>query len=418
MTIHYLGSERYGMWMTLSSSAMLLTFADLGIGNGLLNAVSQSTGREDRDSVQAYVSSAFFLLLVIAALLLALFALTYNLIPWQSVFNVRSPVAVREIGPAVAVFFACFCFALPFGVAQRVHLGLQEGVSNNLWVMAGNFLGLLGILFAVKREAGLPWLALALSGAPVVALVLNGAVLFRSRPWLTPKWSKSSAKHMRELLKLGLSFLVLQTCVVFVSAIDNLIVAQHMGSAAVTQYAVPMRMFSALPALVIMALNPLWPAYGESIARGEVQWARIALTRSLRLILFVTVAVGSVLVVFGPDILNIWVRGEVQVTRPLLAGMALWMLLSSAANAVSIFLNGANLVRVQVYSAVAMCAGATILKLSLIDHFGLVAVIWSTDVSYLFFVWIPIVFFIPRYLLKLDRDIATSSTVLRVASAS
>ena len=40
LTLHYLGPERYGMWMTISSLAALLAFADLGIGNGMLNAIA------------------------------------------------------------------------------------------------------------------------------------------------------------------------------------------------------------------------------------------------------------------------------------------------------------------------------------------------------------------------------------------
>ncbi len=33
LTIKYLGAERYGLWMTISSTIAMLTFADLGIGN-------------------------------------------------------------------------------------------------------------------------------------------------------------------------------------------------------------------------------------------------------------------------------------------------------------------------------------------------------------------------------------------------
>src|SRR4051794_26485261 len=40
LTLHYLGPERYGMWATLSSVIAMAAFADLGLGNGLLNALS------------------------------------------------------------------------------------------------------------------------------------------------------------------------------------------------------------------------------------------------------------------------------------------------------------------------------------------------------------------------------------------
>ena len=39
LTVNYLGSERFGLWMAISSIIVLMSFADLGLGNGLLNAI-------------------------------------------------------------------------------------------------------------------------------------------------------------------------------------------------------------------------------------------------------------------------------------------------------------------------------------------------------------------------------------------
>ncbi len=48
LTLHYLGSERYGLWMSISSILSLMSFADLGLGNGLLNAISEANGKNDQ----------------------------------------------------------------------------------------------------------------------------------------------------------------------------------------------------------------------------------------------------------------------------------------------------------------------------------------------------------------------------------
>ena len=42
LTLHYLGAERYGLWATLSSIIALASFADLGLVNGLLNALASA----------------------------------------------------------------------------------------------------------------------------------------------------------------------------------------------------------------------------------------------------------------------------------------------------------------------------------------------------------------------------------------
>src|SRR5208337_4634406 len=108
LTLQYLGTERYGLWMSITSVVSLLVFADLGMGNGLLNAIAAAHGRDDIESEQKYVSSAFFVLFGIAVFLLGLFGLAYPFVPWPRVFNVSSPLAAREAGPAVVVFLVCF----------------------------------------------------------------------------------------------------------------------------------------------------------------------------------------------------------------------------------------------------------------------------------------------------------------------
>src|SRR5438874_4896071 len=87
LTVHYLGLERYGMWMTISSTIAMFSFADLGIGNGLLNAIADAHGRGDRKAAATYVSSAFFALIALAAIAGIGFAAGYPLVPWARVFN-------------------------------------------------------------------------------------------------------------------------------------------------------------------------------------------------------------------------------------------------------------------------------------------------------------------------------------------
>src|SRR4051812_44333592 len=57
ITLNYLGVERYGMWMTISSFAVMLTFADLGIGNGVLGAVARSNGVDDVVGMRRTIST-------------------------------------------------------------------------------------------------------------------------------------------------------------------------------------------------------------------------------------------------------------------------------------------------------------------------------------------------------------------------
>ena len=385
LTVHYLGAERYGLWVTVTSVVGLLAFSDLGIGNGLLNAISEAHGKDNHESVHCYVSSAFFVLLGTALAILGAFWAAYSYVPWPRVFNVTSSLAMRESGPAMAVFLLCFVLNIPLGVVQRVQMGYQEGFANNLWTAGGSLLSLAGVLAALHFQSSLPWLVLAVSGGPVLALVGNWTYEFGwLRPWAFPTWSGWNRDAARMVLSAGILFLILQVTTVFFSAVDNVIIAQVLGPEAVTQYAIPMRLFLLVVSVAAMFVIPLWPAYGEALARGDVKWLKSTFYHSLgfTLLIFSPVALG--LATFGKLIVRIWVGTQVQPSYALLFGMAIWVIVGVFGAAPSVFLCGINALRFQVVVYVLLAIAHLVLKIVMAKAFGLSGVIWGGVVAHLF----------------------------------
>jgi len=377
LTVRYLGTERYGLWMTATSIVAMMSFADLGIGNGLLNSIAGAHGKDDRESVRKYVSSAFYVLLGIASLLMALFALAYPFVPWPHVFNVSSATAMREAGPAVVVFLSCFALNIPLDVVQRVQTGHQEGFETNLWIAAGNLTGFVLLLEAMHLKGGLPWLVLAISGGQLLGVVANWIHQFGwTRPWLRPSLGYWDSAAARKILSTGVMFFILQACGLFTVAVDNIIITQILGPEAVTQYAVPMRLFLLLISGAMMFVIPLWPAYGEALARGDVAWVKSTLYHSVgySLLVFGPVALG--LAAFGKLIVHIWVGTQVQPAPALLFGMALWAIFAVFGNVVAIFFAGINVLKFQVVLSVAMAIANLVLKVIFARIFGLPGVVW------------------------------------------
>jgi O-antigen/teichoic acid export membrane protein len=188
ITLGYLGTERYGLWMTITSIVAFLGFADLGIGNVILNLVSEANGKNDADTARKCVSNAFFMLIGISVGLAVIFVLIYPYVGWDRFFNVSSSIARREAGPAVATFLACFLVNLPLSIIPRIQMGYQEGYLSSVWQGISNLLGLAGLVSIVHLRAGLPWLVLVITGAPALGNLLNGVYLFAiQRPWLIPR---------------------------------------------------------------------------------------------------------------------------------------------------------------------------------------------------------------------------------------
>jgi O-antigen/teichoic acid export membrane protein len=398
LTLNYLGAERFGMWMTMSSVIAMLTFADLGIGNGLLNVIAEANGRDDSAAMRRSISSAAIVLTFIAALVFAAFSLVYTSVSWANFFNVHTPVAIAEAGPAAYVLVGCFALNIPATMIQRIQLGLQMGFVASLWQAAGSVMALLAVLVVVHVHAGLEWLVLAFAGTPVIAAAVNGGVFFSFRPYLLPRLSLANQADASKVMHIGFLFFVLQVAVAMAFLSDNVIIARILGASAVSTYAVPDKMFSVIPLLFSMMMTPLWPAYGEAIARGDGFWVRQILRKSVIASFLISVPLSLCLIVLGPRLLSAWLGYAVAPPLALLLGMGLWKVLEALGNSLGAFLNGANVVRMQVIVSSAMALCAVTLKFILVRSLGVSGAVWATILAYSLLVLLPYSLWMPKIL--------------------
>jgi O-antigen/teichoic acid export membrane protein len=405
LAIGYLGPERYGLWVTISSVTAMLTFADFGLGNGLMNLVADASGHGDRAAAHRAVSSAFYMLSALSASAVVLFIFLYGRIAWADALNVTSLTAAAEAGPSVAVFFACLALSLPLGLVQRIQLGYQENYISSLWAALGNLLALAGLIAAIHVGAGLPWLVLALAGAPVASTALNGVLLFTKRhPDLRPRLRLASRATSVRLMRVGFLFFMLQLAGAIAYQSDVVVAARVVGPDAAAEYAVLLRMFFLVPTLITMVLIPLWPAYGEAIARGDIGWVRTTLKRSLGLSTLVSGSVALGLLVLGDTLLKIWIGPLFHPSFALLLGMALWSTVYTAFNSIAMLLNGATVIAFQVVVATVMAIASILASVQLGTRIGVAGIIWGTLLAYVFLSALPISLYVPRLLRRLDAQ--------------
>ena len=344
LTVNYLGVERFGLWMTITSILALMVFADFGLGNGLVNAIAKSEGTDDKKCLNKSISSAFFILLGLSILIGLIFFIVYPLIRWESIFNVKSQIAIDESGPAFAVLMIVFLINLPLGVIQKIQLGYQLGYKNDLWLGLGAVLGLVGVLTAIYFELGLPYLVALIVGGPLIAVVLNGFFLFKNKPYIFPKISKVDLSISKQLIGVGLVFFLLQMFTVIGNSLDNIIIAQILGASAVASYAVTKKIFLVIQ-ISQFIIVPLWPAFIESIARKDFKWAKNTLIKILKLSLSFGALSALPLLFFGQSIIRVWVSPEVVPSLSLLIGFFFWTFLVNYGGSMSVFLNNETLIK-------------------------------------------------------------------------
>lgn len=403
LMLKHLGQERYGVWLTLSSFLNYLTFADLGLGNGLLNAVSDAHGRDDQAAARRSISSAFFMLLAIAAGVGLLGLILFPHVSWPALFATRTRQAAAEAAPAALVFFLLFIVQMPLSIIQRINLGYQEAYINSTFQALGSLLGLGAVYLAVAMGLGLPGIVLAFIGAPILALVANWRTTFSGKHReARPVLRDVHLDAVRRLLSLGGLFLVLQIAGAIAFASDAIVAAQVLGPEAVTQLGVPARLFILMSSVVSIALLPLWPAYSEAIARGDLAWVNRTLAHSIKISVVVLVPCALLGVFLGKPILRWWAGAEVQPSFLLLAGLAAWTVVSTVGTGLAMVLNAANVVRFQVISATCLAIFAILAKVGLARLYGIEGIIWGMVLVYIAVTLVPYAWYVSR---ALPRDL-------------
>lgn len=374
LTYRYLGAERYGIWMVLLSIIAAMSFADLGIGNGLMNAISEAYGKDDRILAREYVSSALALMLTIASFFAIIGVAAYPFLPWLRLLNVTSQTAASEGAHAFLILYGSFILNIPLGVIVRAQAGLQKGYYAQIVNAAGSILSLGIILCVIWMHGGLIWLVSGIVFASMLSTCVNGLILFRQCPWLVPSRRAFSASSALKIFKLGLLFFILQCAFTLGFTSDNIVIDQILGAVAVAVYSIPQKLFSFVAQVVSMAINPLWPAYGEAIARGDIDWVRRVFFASLCLVIAVTIPICTLLVFTAPWILKIALGKSFHASLSLLIILGVWGVVNAASSVTSIFLNGAGVLKEQ--STLAVIASISNLALSVFftRRFGVMGV--------------------------------------------
>ena len=384
LTFRYLGAERYGMWMTITSVVMMMSFADLGIGNGLINIVANAVGRKDLRAARQASASGFWTLCVIAALLALGMAAAYPFIDTSRLFNLRSPLAMREAGPALLVFFYCFVLNVPLFAIRNIQTGMQNGFANNLWDSLGSIASLAALLFAIRIHGGLPLLVLSLAAPPVIVSMLNGLELFgRSHPELLPSPSAFSRESASRLFHTGMMFFLLQLAISVGMQTDNIVIAQILGAKSVAAYAVPARLFSMINSFLILLSSAMWPAYADAVAHSDGPWIRRSFTRIAVSGTALTIIAAAFLAIFGNQILAVWVGPQMHASPALLTVFGLQCVLYAYLQPMNFLLNGVGQLRVQVVGALVMAVLNLALSILFVFRYGIIGAVLGTVISVL-----------------------------------
>ncbi len=409
LTIGYLGAERYGAWITIVGLLAFLGFTDFGLAQSLTNALARADAEDARHVGQRYVSSAFFVLSLIALFVLALGTTLSPRIANLLFPQVQSPAARAEIVIAIGAALAIFALNIPFLITERVLAAHQETAFGYLWQIAGSVANLVALLTVIWLRGGLFWLVLSCFGLRLITGLTSAIWLFTIRkPWLRPKFSGIDLTAAKSLLSDGWKFFVINIGWMVNSQTDNMVIAHYLGPAQVTPYAVTFGLFMAATLLQTVAYPSLWPAYTDAFARRDYSWIRQTMRSNFMFSLFTTSLVVSVLTIFGSQIIRLWAGNLAVPPFSVIIWMAIWRLMLSTLLVGSCLLNATGHLKGMTIYGTMTAVLNLIFSILLVRTYGIAGVIAGTVIAFAIANYIPTFLEVRSVLRKISSAPATA----------
>jgi O-antigen/teichoic acid export membrane protein len=311
--LKYLGAERFGLYESITALVAWLGLTNAGLGLGLVNKLIDCHVTENRSLARGYVSSLLMAFTVMVMVIGLAHTAVTMVVPWNRLFETSPMVTSSEVTWTVWLTGIILLLSFYSSVPPAIYSAFQELHRNNFWDASAKLVSLgAAALVAWFTDWGLPGMAVAFAGGPVLVRLLNLAwmVLFE-KPWLRPSPGLFEWRLLRATAGDGAYLFLLQMSVILIFQTDKLVIGMAINPESVAAYAVVGKFFLLGYGVFQLLQIPLWPAFGEALRRGDTPWVKKHLALSLAAGCGMMLGCGAMLLVFGDSILRIWTRGQV-----------------------------------------------------------------------------------------------------------
>ena len=351
LTIDYVSSELYGIWLTLSSIIGWLSFFDVGFGLGLRNRLTTSIALGENAKGKIYVSTTYFILSFIFLIvgLAGWWGAAY--IDWCALLKINSSYGELLITSSRIVIVS-FCFSIVLKIIQNVFQAFQMTAAASLLDTIGQILSLFFIYILTKTTLpNLNYLAIVFCFTPLVVFIVASLIMYCGRfSEVSPSIRSIELRYAASLFNLGGKFFLIQIIVIILYQATNFIISHFCGPEQVTVYNIAYKYLNCALMVFNIIMAPLWSAYNDAYARKDYGWMKTIYRK-----LFISnsiIIVGIVLLILvSPIVYRIWVGDSVHVPFVVSVLVGIYMIMQSISNMHAAILNGMGLIKLQIIQA-------------------------------------------------------------------
>lgn len=326
--VHKLGTDAYGLLMTVGVVTSYLWFMDLGLGGASVKYIAEHAARDEWDEVRRIFWSSWIAYLVLGALAATVIILITPLCVYRWF---RIPAELQA--PAVHVFYLSalgFFIGMLTQAPAAIPRALQRfDIVNRIGILIGSTQALLTVAL----------LALGYSVREVVAGNLAVASLSlgihtRIARSLLPRWGRPrfDVSTFRRLLRFGGWLTISGIVGPILVNLEKVILANQVSTAAVAYYMVPYNLTSRFWVISGAFSAALFPLFSSLHGLGRRDTNADINLRVTRLIVLLLLPFAIFFIIFGRDFLQLWMGSDfAQNSADALRVLALAMLVNAAA---------------------------------------------------------------------------------------
>jgi len=379
-SLKLLDTNKYGIWLAISSTVSWISVLDIGLANGLRNKIAEYFALKDYKSSKIDVSSTYAILLLIMVPVMLIFCAIAPFINWNNVF--RTHLDEKELLYTLIVVFVGLALQFVLKPIASVLQGDQKIHKANQIALVCNVSPLVPIIIGAKYLKGsILFLAMAQTMLPVVVMLIYSIVLFSGGyKNISPSLKNVDLKKSKALFGLSFAFFIVQIARVFILSTTEIIITRNFGGSYVTIYNLLFRYYGVAGMILYIVLASYWSAFTNAFALNDLDWVRTSMRKLIRMAFMFTGIVVLQFLLIKP-VFHLWVGDKVPVPMSTSISMALYFIFCLFTDTLVIVINGSGRMRIQ--SIVTMITAVlhipVVLFLIRYYHMGLNSIIYATS---------------------------------------
>jgi O-antigen/teichoic acid export membrane protein len=363
LVMGHVGKEQFGLWMVITSLVVWMQLAEFGVAQGLTNALAEAYGRDDRQAARGYIATALVVTTSVALLSLPFLWLGGRLIPWGGLIGITDQHLLNLAADVMLVVGLAFILNVPLSLAERVYTAYQKGYWVSVAQIVAAFAYCVGIWLVVKFGLGLVWAAALMAAFPILSNLLLWLMLpFVNMP-VRIGLTGFRRQHLSRVAASSVPLFTFQCGALLVNQLVNVVIATVANLSVVADFNVIQRLYLFVFSIAAALSNPYYPAIREAFERGDLQWAKAAVRRSLLIRIGATLPFICFFILAGDQIITLWL-GKSMASPMLVWGwlaVSLLLITSSASSLLSEVLTSLDVIWAQ--TGIVFLSAAVVLSL-------------------------------------------------------